>query len=86
MVEMPTNPALLKKMATRTGGTFFSATDPKALETSFAQILDGLDRSLLEDTLPLRRRIPLAPPLVLPASLLLVGALWLAMTRAGSVP
>lgn len=85
-VEMPTNPALLKTIATRTGGTFFSATDPEALKTSFARILDDLDRSLLVDSKPVRRPIPVAPLLLVPASLLLALSLVLAFTRASTVP
>ena len=77
---------LLKTIATRTGGTFFNATDADSLTTSFAKILDSLDRSLLEGQKPVRRPIPLAPLLLLPAALLLAAGLLLAFTRASTVP
>lgn len=85
-VEMPTNPALLRTIAGRSGGTFFSATDPESLKTSFTKILDDLDRSLLEGSRPVRRPIPLSPLLLVPAALLLGLALVLALTRASTVP
>ena len=85
-VEVPINPALLQKMATMTGGTYFLASDTGALEKSFGAILDALDRSLLENALPLRRPIPLAPLLLLPACLFLLASLTLSLTRASTVP
>jgi Ca-activated chloride channel family protein len=85
-VEMPTNPALLKKIAERTGGSFFSATDPQALVSSFTKILDSLDRSLLEGAPVTRKKISLQPLFLLPAALLLCAGLSLAFTRASAVP
>ncbi len=85
-VDMPTNPTLLKKIAEMTGGSFFSATDPQSLVTSFTKILDSLDRSLLQGALVTRKKISLQPLLLLPATVLLAAALWLAHTRASVVP
>jgi Ca-activated chloride channel family protein len=85
-VEMPTNPTLLKKIAERTGGSFFSATDPQSLVVSFTKILDSLDRSLLEGAPVTRKKISLQPLFLLPAALLLAAGLALAFTRASSVP
>lgn len=85
-VDMPTNPALLKKIAERTGGGFFSATDPQALVSSFTRILDSLDRSLLEGAPVTRKKIPLAPLLLLPAVALVLLSFSLALTRASTVP
>jgi Ca-activated chloride channel family protein len=85
-VDMPVNPTLLKTIATRTGGSFFNATDAESLKASFTKILDNLDRSLLEGARPVRRPIPLAPLLLLPAALLFSLALLLTFTRASTVP
>ena len=85
-VDMPVNPSLLKSIATRTGTTFFNATDEASLSKSFARILDGLDRSLLEDSKPVRRPLPLSSLLLLPAALLLLLGTALALGRASTVP
>ena len=85
-VDMPVSPTLLKTIATRTGGSFFNATDAESLKTSFTKILDSLDRSLLQGQKPIRKKIPLAPLFLVPAALLLAAALTLAMTRASTVP
>ena len=47
--QFPVNPELLQKMAERTGGEFFYATDRSALEQSFHAILNELERSEIED-------------------------------------
>jgi Ca-activated chloride channel family protein len=85
-VDMPVNPTLLKTIATKTGGSFFNATDADSLTNSFTKILDSLDRSLLEGQKPVRRKIPLAPLLLFPAALLLAAGLVLAFTRGSTVP
>jgi Ca-activated chloride channel family protein len=85
-VEMPVNPALLKTIAQATGGSFFQATDKQSLETSFRKILESLDRSALDGTPPVRRRLPLAPLLLLPALIAVVVALVLRHTRGSTVP
>jgi Ca-activated chloride channel family protein len=85
-VEMPTNPELLKRIAARADGTFFSATDPAALEGSFREILAKLDRSKLEGGPPVSRPIDLYPLLLLPAVLCLLAGLSLLVTRASPLP
>jgi Ca-activated chloride channel family protein len=85
-VEMPVNPALLKTIAQATGGSFFQATDKKSLQTSFQKILESLDKSALDGTPPVRRRLPLSPLLLVPALALVVVALALRHTRASTVP
>jgi Ca-activated chloride channel family protein len=44
----PTNPELLKKIADKTGGKAFIATDAKALRESFHEILDQLEKTRFE--------------------------------------
>lgn len=45
----PVNPDLLEQMAAETGGEFFLVSDRAALEQSFHQILDALERTDIED-------------------------------------
>jgi Ca-activated chloride channel family protein len=85
-VDMPVNPTLLKTIAKETNGAFFQAGDKRGLETSFQAILESLDRSVLDGTPPVRRPLPLAPALAIPAWLLVVAALWLRHTRGSIVP
>jgi Ca-activated chloride channel family protein len=47
--NFPVNPELLQRMAERTGGTYFNATDRRGLEQSFHQILNELEKSEMED-------------------------------------
>ena len=44
----PTNPELLERIATKTGGEYFVATDAKALRESFHDILDQLEQTRFE--------------------------------------
>lgn len=46
--HFPTNPELLKRMASSTGGDSFIATDKKGLESSMHAILDKLEKTLFE--------------------------------------
>jgi Ca-activated chloride channel family protein len=85
-VDMPVNPTLVKSIAQKTGGSFYNATDTESLKSSFTKILDSLDRSLLQGQKPVRRPIPLAPLLLLPAALLLAAGILLTLTRASTVP
>ena len=55
----PTNPELLKRIASSTGGDAFIATDKKGLEQSMHAILDKLEKTIfeqqsLDDGRPLR--------------------------------
>jgi Ca-activated chloride channel family protein len=45
----PVNPELLEEMAGKTGGEFFLVSDREALEQSFHQILDALEKTDIED-------------------------------------
>jgi Ca-activated chloride channel family protein len=45
----PVNPDLLDQMADKTGGEFFLVSDREALEQSFHQILDALEKTDIED-------------------------------------
>jgi Ca-activated chloride channel family protein len=45
----PVNPELLEQMARKTGGEFFLVSDREALEQSFHQILDALEKTDIED-------------------------------------
>jgi len=45
----PVNPELLDEMAEKTGGEFFLVSDREALEQSFHQILDALEKTDIED-------------------------------------
>ena len=44
----PTNPELLERIATKTGGEYFVATDAKKLRESFHDILDELEQTRFE--------------------------------------
>lgn len=82
----PTNPELLKSIASSTKGAFFSAEDPRALEGSLQQILEDLDRSLLSSGPLARRHVDLYPLFVLAALAALSAALALSTTKASTVP
>jgi Ca-activated chloride channel family protein len=66
----PTNPELLQKIAQRTGGTAFIATDAQGLRQSFHQILDQLEKTRFEASIA--HYEDLFPYLLWPA-VLLVG-------------
>lgn len=46
-VEIPINPELLQKMAARTGGEAYRATDKASLKDGLQKVLDALERSKL---------------------------------------
>lgn len=75
----PVNPELLEQMASRTGGEFFLVSDRAALEQSFHQILDALEKTEIEDAG--RMYTELFPAFVGPALLFLllelIATLWL---------
>jgi Ca-activated chloride channel family protein len=48
--SFPINPELMQRLAERTGGESFVASDRQSLEQSFHTILDRLERSEIEDT------------------------------------
>ena len=47
----PTNPALLKKIATDTGGRTYVATDARALQASLHDVLNQLEKTKFESTI-----------------------------------
>ncbi len=47
-VPFPTNPKLLKKLAAKTGGEMYVATDAKALQASFHDVLNKLEKTRFE--------------------------------------
>ncbi|MDW8246571.1 MAG: VWA domain-containing protein [Sandaracinaceae bacterium] len=63
--EFPINPTLMRRIAERTGGQAFVASNRSALERSFHAILDSLERSKIED--PGRIYADLHAPFLWPA-------------------
>jgi len=49
-VPFPVNPELLRELAQRTGGTTYVASDAKALQASFHDVLNQLEKTKLEAT------------------------------------
>ena len=47
--ELPVNPALLEEIAKTTGGSYYRATDAKALREGLHRILDTFERSRVKD-------------------------------------
>ena len=75
-MEVPIDEDLLKKIAERTGGAFFSATDESSFRDIFSRI-DALETSKLKST-SFRRFQELFPPFLNVALVLfaLAGLLW----------
>lgn len=85
-VEMPVNPALLKRIALTTGGAFFQARDSAGLESSFQAILESLDKSVLDGSPPVRKPLPLSSLAALLALAAASLALVLRHTRGSILP
>jgi Ca-activated chloride channel family protein len=49
-VSFPVNPELLKEIADKTGGNMYVATDAQALQASFHDVLDRLEKTTFEAT------------------------------------
>ncbi|MBI5498227.1 MAG: VWA domain-containing protein [Deltaproteobacteria bacterium] len=81
MVELPVNVPLLRQIATVTAGQMFLAADREGLVQSFAEILDQMDRTKLEDARGRARPVDVFPLLLWPAVLLLFLGLLLEHTR-----
>jgi Ca-activated chloride channel homolog len=81
LMRFDVDPDLLKKIAERTGGEFFSATDPGTLRGVFAQI-DKLEKTEIKQT-SLKRYRELYPPVLTAAGLFLIaaGLTWLGGLR-----
>jgi Ca-activated chloride channel family protein len=81
MTEVQIDEDLLKRIAERTGGEFFRATDSTSLRNIFDRI-DGLEKSDIKLSAYRRYRESFFPVLVAAAALLLcAGALWAAGLR-----
>ncbi len=79
-VPFPANPALLEKLAKQTGGETYVATDAKALQASFHDVLDRLEKTRFEATFASFEdlyRFLLLPAVLLLALDALLRALWL---------
>lgn len=76
--------AVLRRIADRSGGQYFRATDPGALERIMTEI-DPLERTdvRISETRDYRELFPLV---LIPALLLLAGELWLRATRLRTLP
>ncbi len=81
MVDLPVNIPLLRQISTVTGAQMFLAADRETLVASFAQILDQMDRTKLEDARGRARPVDVYPLLLWPALLLLLLAILLEHTR-----
>jgi len=68
-MEYPVNPELLQGLAKKTGGSAYVATDVKALQASFHDVLNRLEKSRFEASVG--RYEELFPVLLLPGVLLL---------------
>jgi Ca-activated chloride channel homolog len=79
-VDYPVNPALLKKLAETTGGSAYVASDAEALQRSFHDVLDKLEKSHFEAATAHVEdlyRYLLLPGVLLLALEALLRALWL---------
>ncbi len=54
--DYPVDPALLEKIAEKTGGTFYRAADKKGLETNLHAILNAMERAPVEDAASVSRQ------------------------------
>ncbi len=70
-VPFPVNPQLLKELANKTGGSMYVATDAKALQASFHDVLDKLEKTKFEANIA--NYEDLFAFLLLPGVLLLAG-------------
>jgi len=84
--EVSVNPKLLKELAQKSEGAFFSAQDPNALKNSFQQILETLEKSQLESGTVVRKRVPLYPLLVPILLLFFLISLTISLTKGAVVP
>jgi Ca-activated chloride channel homolog len=85
-VEIRTNPELLKQIAKKSLGKFYRATDEKALEEDFQDILDHMEKTRLMDPGRFTRSTEVFQLALLPALLLLLIELMLRWTRFRRFP
>lgn len=85
-VRVPTNPALLKELAQKTGGASYVAEDGNELDARLAEVLDGLERTRREGAVYSAPKEELFVPLVFAGLLLLALELLLSATRLRRFP
>lgn len=85
-VEIRTNPELLKQIAKKSGGKFYRATDEKALEEDFQDILDHMEKTRLMDPGRFTRNTEVFQLALLAALLLLMLELMMRWTRFRRFP
>jgi Ca-activated chloride channel family protein len=84
--DMPVNPELLQEIAKTSGGRFYRATDTKALEESFQQVVDDLERTLLHGGGAYTNYTELFAWFLVPALGLLLAEVLLSVTRLRRFP
>jgi Ca-activated chloride channel family protein len=85
-MEIPTNPELLKQIATTTGGAFYAATDRQSLRKSLSDILDSLEKTRLFEAGAFAQHEELFGWLLWPGVALLVLDVLLRVTRLRRFP
>jgi Ca-activated chloride channel homolog len=83
---VPTNPALLEDIASKTGGEAYRAVDKSELDAKLDEVLDTLERTRIESTAQARPYAELFPYFVLIALAFLALELTLVSTRFGRFP
>ena len=86
MVEVGTNPDLLKDIANKADGAFYLATDQDSLRKSLHDILDSLEKTRLYDAGVVSVHEELAPWFLIPAVLLILMEMLLRTTRYRRFP
>lgn len=85
-VEIPVNPALLKKIASETGGSFYVATDTASLQNNLDAVLSQLEKTRIVEARQLSNVTESFDRFLLPAFFLGCVELALAATRFRRFP
>jgi Ca-activated chloride channel family protein len=83
---IPTNPALMKELASMTGGDAYDASDKEELDASLSSVLDSLEKTRLEAAGPVAPRTELFPYFVFAGLLFVALELLLSSTRLARYP
>lgn len=83
---IPTNPALMKEIASLTGASAYQATDKDELDKNLSAVLDELDKTKLEAAGPVAPRHELFPYFVFAGLLLIALEIILGTTRLWRYP
>lgn len=83
---IPTNPALMKEIASITGAQSYQATDKDELDKNLSSVLDELDKTKLEAAGPVAPRHELFPYFVFVGLLLIALEIILGTTRLWRYP